>query len=174
MFEKLQEMIWRFVQKRKPRVATYHSYKTAHRILLLFESDRLERNIQIKTLIKELQADGKEVTAWGFVQEKKMAESAVLRDYRVLARQDFNKFFYPQDNEVQDLQREHFDLLIDLNVKNLLPLRYLNLLTNVDFRAGRQTEMPYLNDFMLAVGDDTDPAYLFDQLIHYLKNVESK
>lgn len=170
---KLKEFIYRQVQKRHPHAARYQSYRSAKRILLLFESEPIERNLQIKALIKQMQEDGKEVVAWGYVN-KKQPESAVLRDYRVLAQQDFNIWGLPKEYERQDLTREHYDMLIDLNVNNLLPLRYLNLYANVDFRAGRQTDEPYLNDFMIDIKAEKNPAFLFDQIIHYLKQIESK
>ena len=167
----IKEIIFKQVQKRHPRQPHYQSYKSAKKILILFESDLLERNVQIKALIRQLQDDGKEVTAWGYVA-KKQIESGVLRDYRVLGLNDFNFWGVPQEYERQDIARDHYDLLINLNVNNLLAIRYLSLYADADFRAGQETEEPYLNDFMINTMGDNNPAFLFDQIIHYLKQVE--
>ena len=182
--------------KKQPRTPVYHSYRTVHRILLLFESDLLERNVQIKALIKQLQQDGKEVTAWGFVPGKKVAQSAILRDYRVLAQQDFTRWGWPQEQQIKDLQLEEYDLIIDLNVSQLLPLRYLSFYARADFRCGMLTPAPCLADFQIdlthtnapeaapeqaenktaaeVVNSAINPAYLFDQILHYLQTIEEK
>lgn len=190
-----RQIIFDQIIKRRPRrTPIYHSYRSARRILILFESDLLERNVQIKALVKQLKADGKDVTAWGFVPGKKAASSAILRDYRVLAEQDFTFWGLPQEGPKADIEREEFDILIDLNVSQLRPLRYLSIYANADFRCGIQTPEPYLSDFMIdlsrveapeaapelaenktaaeVVESSINPAYLFDQIIHYLKLVE--
>lgn len=190
-----RQIIFDYIFKRRPkRTPVYHSYRSARRILILFESDLLERNVQLKALVKQLKADGKDVTAWGFVPGKKAATSAILRDYRVLAEQDFTFWGWPQEGTKADISREEFDLLIDLNVSQLRPLRYLSIYANADFRCGMQTEAPYLSDFMIdlsgveapeaapevaenktaaeVVESTINPAYLFDQILHYLKLVE--
>ena len=196
----IKESIFRYKcsrqQKQEPRTAVYHSYRTIRRILLLFESDLLERNVQTKALIKQLQQDGKEVTAWGFVPGKKVAQSAILRDYRVLAQQDFTRWGWPQEQQIKDLQLEEYDLLIDLNVSQLLPLRYLALYARADFRCGMHTPAPCLADMQIdlahadvpeaapeqaenktaaeVVNSAINPAYLFDQILHYLQTIEEK
>lgn len=184
-----REYIYRYQRKKRPRTAVYQSYASARRVLLLFESDMQERNVQIKALIKQLQADGKEVTAWGFQPEKKVASSAILRDYRVLAAKDFTFWGTPTEAQIADLTQQEFDLLIDLNVHQLLPLRYLSLYAQAQMRCGMQTPPPYASDLMIDLSglqappaeesteeekheQDINPAYLFDQIVHYLKNVE--
>ena len=112
---------YRRQQKQQPRTPIYHSYRTVRRILLLFESDLLERNVQIKALIKQLQQDGKEVTAWGFVSGKKMAQSATLRDYRVLAQQDFTRLGWPQEQQIRDLQANFKKKFVDFCFNEIVP-----------------------------------------------------
>lgn len=190
-----RQIIFNHILKRRPqRMPIYHSYSSARRILILFESDLLERNVQLKALVKQLKEDGKDVTAWGFVPGKKVASSAILRDYRVLAEQDFNFWGIPQEGPKADIEREEFDLLIDLNVSQLRPLKYISMYARAGFRCGMQTPAPYLSDFMIdlshveapeaapelaenktaaeVVTSSINPAYLFDQIVHYLKLVE--
>lgn len=166
-----RELIFKFVQRRHPRTPRYQSYASSKRILLLFESDIDERNLQIKTLAKQLQEDGKDVSAWGFVN-KPEAQSSVLRGYRVTSLRDYNFWQVPKDYLIQDLTNERYDLLINLNMSDCLPLRYLSLYAEADFRAGKQGDPPYLSDFMVDVHEESNPAFLFDQIIHYLKNIQ--
>lgn len=172
IIENIKELIFKQVQKRHPHTPRYQSYRSAQRILILFESDLLERNMQIKALIRQLKDDGKDVTAWGYVAKKKV-ESAVLRDYRVLGMEDFTYWGLPKDYERADIARERFDILLDLNTNDLLPLRYLSVYAQADFKAGVEREEPYLSDFMINTQGDNNPAFLFDQILHYIKQVET-
>ena len=174
MLDRLREYAFRRAQRKNPYgQAVFPSYANIKKVFILFESDVLERNSQIKQLVRELQADGKTVTAWGFV-DKKDVSSAILRDYRILGTRDVNLLGKPKDYELQDLSNEHFDLLISLNVNNIMPLRYLNLYANADFRVGMVTDEPYENNFMVAVPDDQkNLVYLFDQIMIYIRKINA-
>lgn len=172
--DSMRERAFRRAQKKnRPSEAIFPSYAHIKKVLILFESDVLERNSQLKQLVRELQADGKTITAWGFV-DKKQVSSAILRDYRILGTKDVNLLGKPKDYELQDLRNEHFDLLISLNVNNIMPLRYLSLYADADFRVGMVTNEPYENNFMVAVPDDQkNLVYLFDQLMLYLRRINA-
>ena len=172
--DSLRERVFRRAQRNNlSSQVVFPSYANIRKVFILFESDVLERNSQIKQLVRELQSDGKTVTAWGFV-DKKQVNSAILRDYRILGRQDVNLMGKPKDYELQDLRSEHFDLLISLNMNNIMPLRYLSLFADADFRVGMVTNEPYENNFMVAVPDDQkNLVYLFDQLMLYLRKINA-
>lgn len=172
--ERLRERAFRHAQKKNgPHQAFFPNYKNIRKVFILFESDLLERNSQVKQLVKELQADGKTVTAWGFV-DKKQITSAILRDYRVLGTQDIDFLGKPKEHELKDLGMEHFDLLINLDVNRIMPIRYLSLYANADFRVGMVTDEPYENDFMVAVPEEErNLVYLFDQLMLYLRKINA-
>ncbi len=169
---KIKEYIFSRIQKYNPRTPRYQSYATARSIFLLFESDTAERNLQIKTLVKQLKEDGKEVTAWGYV-DKKQAESAVLRDYRILSQFDYDFWGLPKKEIRQELKVKRYDLLIDLNMSGCLPLKYLSLYAEADFRTGIESSEPYLNDLMINIKEENNPAFLFDQIIHYLNTIQT-
>lgn len=170
---KLSEYIFNHHRrKHKRQVHAFPEWSKVKHILLLFESDLTEKNLHIKQLIKELQQQGKEVTAWGYV-DSKTALSGILRDYRILAHRDTNLFDKPKEIHLKDLTRRHFDVVIDLTLKDILPLKYLMLYAEADFKAGRQPEEPYLADFMVMNVNNEDPAFLFDQIIYYLKHIQS-
>ena len=169
----ISEYIFNYYYRKHHKKATaFPAWDKVNTVLLLFESDLTEKNLQVKQLVKELQQQGKDVTAWGYVDNKNTI-SAILRDYRILSRHDTNLFNKPKEAHLKDLRRMHFDLVIDLSLNSLLTLRYLLLFADADFKAGRQTEEPYLADFMVITGDNDDPAFLFDQIIFYLKNIKS-
>ena len=83
------------------------------KMLIIYESDLLERNDSIKTIRQDLLRRQMDVTMWGYV-EKKEISSLVLPQSRILGVADYNWLGKPRENVLNDLQAEHYDLLIDL------------------------------------------------------------
>ena len=160
-------------QRKLKHDSKYHSFKDVHSILILFESELQERHTQIKQLIKELKNEGKEVTAWGYV-DKKQAVTAIIRDFRVLDRQSYTLFHRPKKSLIEELQKMHFDLLIDLNTDaELLELRYLTIYADADLKTGLAGyEEPYIHDMLISLNkDNPETTLLFDQILKYLKMI---
>lgn len=172
----IKESIFNYTRKKQPqREKIFRNYADIRRVLIIFESDWLERHLQVKQLIKELQADGKEVSAWGFI-DKKDRTTPILRDFRVVGTRETNVVGQLKKDVLTDFTREHYDVLIDLSVNNMLTLRYMALFADADFKVGKAvTSEPYLHDMMIALPDEQrDAAYLFDQIKHYLQSIQTK
>jgi hypothetical protein len=186
MLKILDEFIFRFTAKRHLKVAVrerrFVTYKKAKTIFLLFESDYLEKNKEIRSIIQSLQQDGKKVVAWGFL-DKKNVSTSLMPDFRVLNQEQTNLLDIPKSmflNEIEDLE---FDLLIDLTLKPILPLQYLALYAKASCKVGIRKSDFQLYDFILDVeglvakkaeeGEQLDQTYLFNQIIFYLKSIQT-
>lgn len=170
---KLYEWLFSYYCKRHPLApAQFKGYADVQKVLILFESDMVERNDDIKKIIRTLQADGKQVTAWGYIH-KKLPETATLRDYRVLADKDVRFWLCPDEQQSADICREHFDVLIDLTMEHSLVLGYLYRMAEVGFRVSRYREGNLAADFMIDLPTEklADRTYLFEQVQYYLKNI---
>jgi polyphosphate kinase 2 (PPK2 family) len=53
-------------------IPKFLNYSDIHSILLLFEADDAEKNLQVKKIVQMLKADGKKVTAIGCPRNKKL------------------------------------------------------------------------------------------------------
>jgi len=132
-----------------------------------------------------LRQDGKKVSAWGFI-DKKEIETAIFPDFRILHHKQTDFFHRPLESFITELQYSQFDLLIDLSLKPNIPLQYFALYAFAAFKTGiRKTELP-VYDFVLDVesvsnsADSTemtestiDEAYLYQQIIFYLKRIQT-
>lgn len=157
--------------RKQNRQPVYRQYDDIHSIFIVFESDYLERHTQIKQFIKELQHQGKEVTAWGYV-DKKDPLTLVIRDFRVLGKRQFGLFHRPKKQVVEEISRGHYDLLIDLNTDpECLELRYMSLYVQADLKTGLACyDEPFQHDMLISLPEDEkDTAHLFDQILHFLK-----
>ena len=168
-----------------PRIHRFVNYDKAKTILILFESDYAEKNPNIHKIIEQLQKDGKKVSAWGFINKKEI-ETAIFPDFRILHHKQTDFFHKPLASFINELKFVDYDLLIDLSLKQLIPLEYLALYAIASFKTGmRKTEIPVF-DFVLDIekatsaSDSTETAesqvdeiYLYNQIIFYLKHIQT-
>ena len=171
----LKEKIYSFVARRQPkRDAKWPHWESVKHVLVLYESDFVEKNPTIRAIRTELQKHHIDAVFWGYVPKKEV-QSAVLPQSRIVGMKDFNCFGYPRKELVQDLQQQRYDLVIDLNQSNALPLRYLCLLADAGFKSGIAFEdgIPSPRDLQINMQPQETPEFLFQQILHYLTNIQS-
>ena len=175
---KIKQFVFEYLRKRMPeRVTRFPHLDQPLKIMLIYESDVLERNDAIKTIRQDLLRRQMDVTMWGFV-EKKEIQTLILPQSRILGMDDYNFFGKPRDYVLSDLQAEHYDLMIDLTTRPLLPMRYIAMYTNADFKVGLNLGEG-IHDMLLSLPDlDTEQAkpeasWLFDQIMRYLTTIKS-
>lgn len=151
------------------------------KIMVIYESDYLERNDAIKTIRQDLLRRQMDVTMWGYV-ERKEVQTLILPQSRILGLSDYNFFGKPRDYVLTDLQAEHYDLLIDLTTRPLLPLRYLALYTDADFKVGMNLGEG-IHDMLISLPDlspeqgeeaEIEASWLYHQMLQYLTTIKSK
>src|ERR1035437_1722880 len=97
------------------RERRFVSYDKAKTVLILFESDYSEKNMNIRKMIYQLQQDGKKVSAWGYIDKKEVITS-ILPDFRILHHKQTDFFQKPMISYINELDDQTFDLLIDLTL----------------------------------------------------------
>jgi hypothetical protein len=175
---KIKQFIFNYIAGKQPaRDPRFPHLDKPLKVMLIYESDMLERNDAIKTIRQDLLKRQMDVTMWGYV-EKKEITSLVLPQSRILGVQDYNFLGKPRDYVLNDLQAEHYDLLIDLTTHPLMPLRYIAMYTLADFKVGLNLGEG-IHDMLLSLPDlDTEQAkpeasWLFDQIMRYLTTIKS-
>lgn len=175
---KIKQFIFEYLRKRMPeRETRFPHLDQSLKIMLIYESDVLERNDAIKSIRQELLRKQMDVTMWGYV-EKKEISTLILPQSRILGLDDYNLLGKPREHVLTDLQAEQYDLLIDLTTRPLLPLRYIALYTRADFKVGLNLGEG-IHDMLLSLPDlDTENAkpeasWLFQQIMGYLTTIKS-
>ncbi|HPT42570.1 MAG TPA: hypothetical protein PLH52_01870 [Paludibacteraceae bacterium] len=174
------------------------NYENANTVLLLFESDYIEKNRYIRKVIEQLAADGKKVTAWGYLYNKK-ATTANLPSFKIMDKSTVDWFECPKDQLLKELREETYDLLIDLTLTDHLPLQYICLYANAAFKTGMSRNIDNILDFKINIPlpentetvsettednksdfEDlnesmfhTDQQFLYELIIFYLKNIQT-
>lgn len=164
------------------RAQSFVNYNSAQSILLLFESDFSEKNIEIRRIIHGLRVDGKKVSAWGYINKKQIT-TAMLPDFRILNNQDADLTLCPKNNYIEELKAQHFDLLLDLSLHPSTFLQYLALYCDASCKVGstlsKQINYDFVIDFnQLQQEDETsaleiDVPFVYNQMIFYLKKIQT-
>ena len=187
MLKRIRKYFFEREMRKCVRKSVFRSWNDIHSILLLFESDYQEKNNNVRTFIKALQAEDKRVVGCCYV-DKKVAETATLDNYIVLDRSKMNWLRKPDNVAIGEKLKEKFDVIIDLTENDVLPLKYVLMWTNSDFRCGKNRGEAgnTLYDFVMEMPEHPiDPKtntpqidYDFEgklgaQIIKYLKLIKS-
>lgn len=125
---------------------------------------------KISDFVSQLQESGKKVKALGFVKSRRLTGQFLPKlSYDFLYPSGLNWHCKPVSDAAKDFMDTDFDILLDLSMKNMLPLLYIAGLSKAKFKAGSQSDdrKPHL-DLMISLrqGDGLDE--LIAQVSYYL------
>ncbi len=178
----IRERIFAYRFRKQPaRQAIFPDFENVRSVLVLYESDLLEKNMVVKALRDELIRMDKDAVIWGYCDKKEIT-TPILPQARILGKKDINLLGAPKEDVINDLTKRHYDLLIDLTQHPILPLKYVAMYARTNFRAGlrmepadpKGKEQPELHDLLISTAPQESPRYLFDQIIKYLKMIHTK
>ena len=178
---KLKQYIFEYLRKKQePRNPRFPHFDQPLKVMIIYESDVLERNDAIKSIRQDLLRRQMDVTMWGYV-EKKEITTLILPQSRILGVDDYNLLGKPRDYVLTDLLAEHYDLLIDLTTRPMLPLRYLAMYTDADFKVGMNLGEG-IHDMLISLPDlspeqgeeaEIEASWLYHQILTYLTTIKS-
>ena len=131
-------------------------------VLSRFHQKMNERNIDLRIA--------------GYYPGKELPDRiTAIRYLNCFKEQDLNYFYRPISPEADQFIRTPFDILIDLNFRNLFPLEYISTLSHAGFKVG-VFKNDYVNnpfDLMMETGNETDLEEYLKQVIHYLEMINT-
>lgn len=177
----LKQYIFDYLRKKMPaREVRFPHFDQPMKIMVIYESDYLERNDAIKAIRQDLLRRGMDVTMWGFLAKKEI-QTLILPQSRILGLGDYNLLGKLRDYALTDLRAEHYDLLLDLSTRPLLPLRYLAMYTDADFKVGLNLGEG-LHDMLISPPDFTpeqgeeaaiEATWLYEQIMDFVTTIKS-
>ena len=174
MFNKIRTLIGNYFLKAELS-KTHHERKmtnlrNAKRIGILYTLDDVPEYETVSEFVTSLQHDHKEVKALGFVKNKILVSRFLPKlSYDFFSKKDLNWFFKPIHAKVRDFIEKDFDLLIDLSLKDSLPLKFIAGLSVAYCRIGRYSEEnAACYDLMMDLNKPLSLEEYISQIIHYL------
>jgi hypothetical protein len=179
--KRLQQYVFEYLRRKEPaREPRFPHMDQPLKVMIIYESDYLERNDAIKAIRQDLLRRKMDVTMWGYINKKDI-QTLILPQSRILGAQDFYWWGTPKSEVLTDLRAEHYDLLLDLTTRPILPLRYILMYTDADFKVGLNLGEG-LHDMLLSLPDlppeqgeeaAIEATWLYNQLMQYLTVIKS-
>lgn len=131
---------------------------------------------KVSAFVKKLQNAGKPVKALGFVENKRLTGFFMPKlSYDFLYPSGLNWNYKPISEQAKDFMDTEYDILIDLNTKDILPLLYITGLSKAKFKAGLQSsERAGYLDLMISLAEKDDLDELIKQIEHYLSMINKE
>jgi hypothetical protein len=167
----LKEELLKTVRERKMT-----NLKEAKKIGVLYTLDDVPEYETVSEFVSLLQRDHKEVKALGFVKNKNLVSRFLPKlSYDFFSSKDINWFFKPLHSRVKDFIEKEFDILIDLSMKDSLPLKFISALSMAHCRVGRFSEANRVcYDIMIDLNKPLSLNEYILQIIHYLTVINNE
>ena len=168
----LKKEIRKLIRKASERPHQYRSLNDIKNILFICDSK--DWNV-IRGCIEKLKSMNKTVNTAIFATSKKDVPTWYSNYLLLRADRNVDLLGFPE----KILQRQFYhlpaDLLIDFSSSQVSPLYYMLLKHPSTFKAGIKYSKDSAYDFSIIPPEDNNTIpYLFDQLITYLKTIQSK
>lgn len=111
----------------------------------------------VKNFVKELSGRSKTIHVLGFVDSKQLIDHYLYRKgFEFFTRNQLNWYDKPESDAVTDFISQSFDLLINLNLEDTYPIKYILSLSKATFKVGRLTDMHQYHDLMIDIEQEKE------------------
>ncbi len=158
--------------------------KQAKSIGIIYNATKQEDFILVKDFVCKLKTIVPQVQAMGFVNNKELSDFHIQPlEFSFFCNSDLNWYYKPHEDSVDEFVKKEFDILIDLNFKELLAARFVLAESAALFKTGRFCNIePNYYDLMIQLPkidknqedeEDVNPLILLiQQTEHYLQMIK--
>jgi hypothetical protein len=113
---------------------------------------------------------------FGYFPDKHLPDAyTAIRYLTCIRKNDINLFYCPVTTDTDSFIDERFDILIDINFKNLFTLKYVSSLSCAGFKVGLyeddKTETPF--DLLMDIKNPVQIEDYLNQAMKYLEMIEA-
>jgi hypothetical protein len=147
----------------------FKGFESAQSIGVIFNASNNDDFDLVKKYVKYLRESQKRVKALGYFNLKEVPEMKYSKiEYDFFANKDLNWHLQPACEQAQKFINEEYDILIDLNLDDDFPLKYISSLSKAKFKIGKYLDNNITYDLMIAVEENKGIKYFLKHLDHYL------
>ncbi|MGZ4034493.1 MAG: DUF6913 domain-containing protein [Bacteroidia bacterium] len=161
-----KEMLSLF-RNRKPNRFSFEKIKT---VGILFDATNSEDYEIVKRYVVYLREHLKKVKVIGFFSTKEIPALTYSKlEYDFFSTKEINWLGKPSSPVVQNFINEEYDLLIDLNIRDYFPLKYISALSKAAFKVGKFDENDTeIYDMMIDADNTKTIKYFLRQIDTYI------
>ncbi len=159
-------------QRRRPGIRTFRDARSVGILWNPFDEGSIETYESVRTTLK---SKGIKTTGIAHIQSKQGKETFTKVTHSGFSN-DVNVSLSgrPQKGDGLEFMTEQFDILIDLSIKKVLALQYLLVHTSAAFKVGWESTEYNFYDLNIDVKENPGCAFLMDQIVYYLDNINVK
>jgi hypothetical protein len=162
---------------RNKRVVHYSHFKNIRNIGIVWDASRPSEFTSLNRFHQKMLDLKIDVTILGYFPGKNLPDQyTAIRYLRCIKKDEVNSFYHPDSSETRSFISNQFDVLIDINFENLVPLLYVTSLSRARLKVGlfdnSKTESPF--DLMMEIKNPVDIDNYLMQVIQYLEMIKDK
>ena len=174
----IQQLIGKFDLHRKlrqvKRQKRIHNFTTARSAGILFSCRNEDEFEAVKEFKQFLESEAIETAVLGFVDDAEVPDHYLLRKgFQFFCQKDLKWSKVPGVLFVREFSQKRFDILFDLSLEDLFPVKYVLKLNPAAYKIGRLVESHKEYDLMIDIDKDTSIPYLIEQIRHYLSIIHT-
>lgn len=173
LFQKTRRRLGEYFLKKQlkssRRDSYFYNFDKVSSIGILFNATKTEDFELVKAYQKYLKGKDKKLSSLGYFSAKELPDISYSKaEFEIFTNSDLNWHLKPVGGFIDNFIREEFDILIDLNLENDFPLRYISALSKAKFKIGVHSANMDIYDLMIEVEEGKGIGYFLMHLDHYL------
>lgn len=142
----------------------------ARTVGILFDAAEADDHELVKKFVVYLRGLGKKVKAIGYYSNKLVPQMTYSKlEYDFFDKKQLNWYMKPSDPFIRNFIEDEHDILIDFNVKDHFPLRYIAAISKAKFKVGRLSPgTEFIYDLTIDTGTSTDLKSFMREVDTYL------
>jgi hypothetical protein len=160
----------------KKRKIHYSSINEVKNIAIVWDATKVEDFPYLSRFYQKMHENKTDVRIMGYFPGKNLPNQlTAVRYLSIIKKEELNIFYHPVSSDTNTFVSKRFDVLIDMNFKKLLPLRYISSLSNAGFKVGlfdSETRNPPF-DLMMDLKNPVNVEEYLIQIVHYLEMIKS-
>jgi hypothetical protein len=160
----------------KKRIKHFSNINEVKNIGIVWDASKTDDFACLSHFFQKMHENKTDVKILGYFPGKNLPNQyTAIRYLTVIKKDELNFFYHPASRETIAFINNRFDVLIDLNFKKLLPLKYISSLSNAGFKVGlfepETGNSPF--DMMMELKNPVNLEDYLDQVVHYLGMINS-
>lgn len=152
-----------------------HNLVTARSIAIIGVVQTIKDFDDINSLQKILTEKNLQVEVLVYFPGKEIPQQLLLRKgINIFNRNEVNWYGKPLLPFVERFCKEEYDILIDLSMFELFPIRWIAALSRSRFKVGSLSYAGNPYELIISVDNQKEISYLSEQIIHYLNLINNR
>lgn len=166
-FNALRKELKTRVRKLMPTRFSFYGVRT---VGMIFDASNPEDYELVKRYVVYLRENAKKVKVLGYFSQKNIPPLTYSKlEYDFFSSKEVNWFEKPTTHIIDNFMNEEYDLLIDLNIHDHFPLKYISALSKAKFKVGKyKEEDEEIYDMMIDADNTQTLKYFLRQIDTYI------